>query len=86
MQYILTEEEYKSLIDKKNESVRLSKVKLQKLCTKIANEMPIKWGWGDETQPDPKPWGCIITSNDEWYCDQCPVIEICPHSTKHWSK
>jgi hypothetical protein len=81
MQYILTEEEYKSLLDKKSESVRLSEEKLQKLCTKIANEMPIKMG----RHPD-QPWGCILTDEYHEYCDECPVTEICPNQFKHWSK
>ena len=91
MQYILTEEEYKTLKSKQNYEIELSKKKLQTLCTKIANEMPVvvrRWD-----SPDPKPWGCKITieenseyGNDEWYCDKCPVQEICPSDNKEWSK
>jgi hypothetical protein len=85
MQYILTEEEYKALISKQEKQLNLSTAKLQKLCTKICNEMPVKWGWGG---PDPKPWGCIIDHelDDEWYCDMCPVQEICPSPRKSYSK
>lgn len=85
MQYILTQEEYDALKLAKAEAITLSRSKLQKLCTKIADTMPVKWGWGE---PDPKPWGCIITAkanDDEWYCDKCPVQDICP-ADKHWSK
>lgn len=57
---------------------------LQVLCTKIADEMPVNWGWNG---PDPKPWGCTKSFNDgEWCCDQCPVIKICPEKDKCWSK
>ncbi len=83
MQYILTEREYKALKNKQKLDLGLQEDKLQALCTKIANEMPVNWGWGD---PDPKPWMCILTEEDEWYCDSCPVQEICPHEWKHWSK
>lgn len=83
MQYILSQEEYDALIEEKENHIQMSNAQLQKLCTKIADEMPVKWGWGG---PDPKPWGCLITQDDEWYCDKCPVQEICPHEWKSWSK
>lgn len=82
MQYILTQQEYDSLKSAQEKSINLSEKKLQTLCTKIANEMPVKWGWGG---PDPKPWGCVLT-NREWYCDECPVDSICPSDRKSWSK
>lgn len=95
MQYLLSEEEYQSLRKQaaagaKAEGkvvINLSTKKLQALCTKIANEMPVKWGWGQT--PDPKPWGCMLTAADdgmEWYCDTCPVKDICPNPNKDWSK
>jgi hypothetical protein len=86
MQYILTQEELDALKTTQKSALRLTEKKLQTLCTKICNEMPIKWGWGG---PDPKPWGCILSTNDdadEWYCDKCPVVEICPSNKKCWSK
>jgi len=86
MQYILTQEEFDELNKVKQHKFDVTTKQLQKLCTKIANEMPVTWGWGG---PDPKPWGCIHTrledDNEEWYCDECPVKSICP-STKNWSK
>ena len=83
MRYLLTKKEYLALTNAKN-SIRLENTKkLQQLCTKIADTMPVKWGWNG---PDPKPWGCILSvkkdSNQEWYCDQCPVQEICPYPGK----
>jgi len=86
MQYILTQAEYDALRSKQEQCLQLSKSKLQQLCTKIANEMPVKWGWGG---PDPKPWTCILSNEydeDEWYCDKCPVQEICPYDGKEYSK
>lgn len=88
MMYLLTEEEYQDLLQKKHEHIKLARTKLQNLCIKIADEMPVLWGWGDN--PDiPKPWGCILTKETpsyEWYCDNCPVADICPNPNKHWSK
>lgn len=78
MQYLLSETEYNALVAAAKKRPALSDAKLQKLCTKIANEMPVKWGWGG---PDPKPWGCMLTKRQmegEWYCDSCPVNTICP--------
>ena len=86
MQYILSEKEYKELKSKRKLDLGLQKEKLQKLCTKIANELPVHWGWNG---PDPKPWGCKITVEEqegEWYCDNCPVIDICPLESKEFSK
>lgn len=86
MQYLLTKEEYDALHTRKEEHIALEKKKLQKLCTKIANEMPVVWGWGG---PDPKPWGCYLTArenDEEWYCDKCPVQEICPSDERDYSK
>lgn len=82
MQYILSEQEYRDLTAQA-QLVTISKAELQKLCTKIADEMPVKWGWNG---PDPKPWGCILSKDGEWYCDKCPVQQICPEPFKEWSK
>ena len=92
MQYILTQEEYDKLRAVQKTSVALEKKKLQALCTKIANEMPVVWGWGQV--PDPKPWGCVFHEDDSdpeqyanfGYCDKCPVQEICPYQFKEFSK
>lgn len=85
MQYILTKEEYDELALKKDwrTGLNVTQKRLQELCTKIANEMPVIWGWGG---PDPKPWGCILTEEGEWYCDKCPVQDICPYLHKEWSQ
>ncbi len=87
MQYILTEEEYNQLKAqaKKADRFGITDAQLQKLCTKIANEMPVDWGWGGQ---DPKPWGCMLSNDDgdEWCCDSCPVTQICPWPRKEWSK
>lgn len=83
MQYILTEQEYNDLKTLQRKAIELDSQLLQTLCTKVANEMPIIWGWGGE---DAKPWGCILTKKHEWYCDSCPVETICPNQFKEWSK
>ena len=84
MQYILTQEEYDALKAKQEHDLKISQKALQELCTRIANEMPVKWGWN--TKEEAKPWGCILTMEGEWYCDKCPVQKICPHPHKDWSK
>lgn len=87
MQYILTQEEYDALKKERKHEIELSVSKLQKLCTKISDEMPIKRGWAKDEEP--KPWGCVITQEkdgDEWYCDSCPVQDICPKQYKPYSK
>lgn len=97
MQYLLTEEEYNNLKTRRAYEIRMSKDKLQKLCTKICDTMPVDWGWGGKGQEkNIKPWGCIITAQKraeeegdhchEWYCDECPVQDICPKEYKSWSK
>lgn len=92
MQYILSQEE----MDEVNQLRKDVKVvnelfkreaKLQRICTKAANEWPVKY-WG---RKEAEPWGCKITMEknkevDEWYCDNCPVQEICPYPFKGWSK
>lgn len=84
MQYLLTDSEYRKL-EEKSERVRKlpSEADLQKLCTKIADTMPVDAGWRDK---EPSPWGCILTNKHEWYCDKCPVQDICPLDHKNWSK
>lgn len=88
MQYILTEEEYKDLKVKAGRAARLPNEKTwQELCTRIADTMPVLWGWSTycgEVE-EPKPWGCIHSKATEWYCDSCPVQELCP-SVKCYSK
>lgn len=84
MQYLLTQEEYDALRARQQHEIKLSQAKLQKLCTKIADTMPVKWGWSKDEEA--KPWGCILTEKHEHYCDKCPVQEICPEPDKEWSK
>lgn len=83
MQYILDQAEYDALKRQQEHSIKLSKDKLQALCTKIANEMPVAWGNGPA---DHKPWGCILSDNIGWYCDDCPAQSICPYPYKEWSQ
>lgn len=82
MQYILSEEEYKALKAEQSYQMSLSKDKLQKLCTKIADTMPVSVAW---IEGGPQPWKCVYSVDYEWYCDECPVRTICP-GAKHWSK
>lgn len=84
MQYLLTEAEYEKLVGEAKKIKAKAEATLQTFCTRVANEMPVDWGW---TAGAPKkPWGCILTTKAEWYCDSCPAQEICPHEGKEWSK
>ncbi len=90
MQYLLTEEEYNQLqvkvIDAAALLRRLPSISaLQKICTKAADEWPIKY-WG---RKEAEPWHCMITAEKEGYehyCDECPVQNICPYDGKSYSK
>lgn len=84
MQYILSQEEYSNLLKKKEENSRLTKKKLQELCTDISDNLPIAITWASGLPK--RPWGCIITAKREHYCDECPVREICPNDHKNFSK
>lgn len=92
MQYLLTSNEYHELKDLGDKELAAIKATLQDLCTKVADHMPVKWGWGPPYGEDgksldvPKPWGCILSTDREWYCDKCPVRQVCPYERKNWSK
>lgn len=81
VQYILTEEEYTELKKKQKYSLELSKNKLQNLCTHIADNLVLTTGWAKGN-----PWGCILSTDHEHYCDECPVQDICPSNKKTYSK
>jgi hypothetical protein len=81
MQYILSQKEYDDLKQKKDSLEDHDREELQKLCTHIANSMPILF-WDRE---EPTPWGCAITFLNH-YCDECPVQSICPREYKSWSQ
>lgn len=84
MQYLLTEDEYRKLLDNKIHRTKEQNDVLQALCTLAANQVPVPRSW------DPKrlmaPWGCILTVNREHYCDECPAGDVCPCDCKNWSK
>jgi hypothetical protein len=85
MQYILSEEEMEEVRNLRAEMKSLPSVeKLQKMCTKIADEWPSFHGWDGKS--DPEPWGCVLSVEYEHYCDECPVQTICPKERKSWSK
>ncbi len=84
MQYLLTDKELEQFQNEERNRIKKHIKVLQDLCTQVCDLKPIDWGWGEPE--DPKPWGCILTRKEEWYCDQCPVQDVCPHPAKHWSK
>lgn len=94
MQYILDENEMKSFQTDREALREILKTlpstkTLQTMCTKIANEWPTFTGWDNKNPSEPRPWRCVITEEEdgnEWYCDKCPVQNICPYPHKEWSK
>ncbi len=82
MQYILTEDEYKTLKGAVTAEKNKLQRTLQSLCTEVANHKPIKF-WSNR---DAIPWGCILDNDDDWMCDECPVRKLCPYEFKQWSK
>ena len=87
MQYLLSEEEYRALVQDNEHRITITETKLQALCTDICNKMPVHWkGWTSEKLV--KPWGCMLTresKGEEWYCDSCPVTVLCP-AQQHYSQ
>ncbi len=83
MMYVLSEDEYRDLTSKRNDFIQLQKSELQILCSSIADAMPVSRDWNKTNN---SPWGCILTTQREWYCDKCPVTKICPNPNKAWSK
>ncbi len=84
MMYILSQEELDDLRRQIKDKIKLpSQAKLQEFCSYVADNFLVPRGWFKG-----KPWGCILTVNKdhEWYCDDCPAKDICPHEHKHWSK
>ena len=84
MKYLLDQREYDDLVAATSDDSRLpiSKKKLQALCTKISDTMPVKF-WGKK---EAEPWGCIYSRAQRGYCDECPVQEICPSEDMRHSK
>ena len=91
MQYLLTEEEYKSITAERDAKIDGQTKTIQHLCTIAANLLP--------TNRDPihRPgsWGCKLTTEEMkqlFYvsdfapgltsCDGCPVRSRCPDFNK----
>jgi hypothetical protein len=78
--YILTKEEYDTLIEKSHKLSKDTEETLQDLCTRVANSEVVKEGWYKG-----HAWECYLTKED-WYCDWCPVRSVCPYPYKEVSK
>lgn len=81
MMYILTQEEFDELQKKKEQITKDAQKVLQELCTRVADSEILTKGWMKGS-----PWGCIHSSDGEWYCDDCPVQDFCPEQYKQWSQ
>lgn len=85
MQYVLTQEELDALRGAAAKVQLEERDKVQKLCTLVAEHMPVPMPWSPESPP--RPMGCILLrSHQSGYCDNCPVKADCPHPHKKWSK
>lgn len=85
MQFLLTNEEYRKLLSELEAAKVARKETVQKLCTMVADNMPVPRPWADDKTP--APWGCILSdATDPGYCDDCPVSDDCPNDYKKWSK
>lgn len=82
MQILLTQKEFDDLNEKAKRGENLpSKPQLMEICRRVANEMPVKAEWMDHAVP----WKCILDEIDHC-CDECPVLDICPHEGKEFSQ
>ena len=81
MKYLLSQEEYDELVNRGAKREQELEATLQELCTRVADSELVKEGWYAG-----RVWGCILTKKEEWYCDDCPVNDVCPHRYKEWSK
>ena len=84
MKYLLTQKELDDLHRKATELDGKTKADLQAVCTLAANHVPVSLPWkGPEERGI---WGCILTTETEHYCDECPVRNACPYPNKEWSQ
>lgn len=90
MQYILTEEEYKKLVNEPQLVRKELDQTIQYLCQMVADHKILTKDdmdkWSKSWWIKDRPWGCIRSSENERYCDQCPVGEICTYPHKNYSK
>ena len=85
MQYIIDEKEKAAWDEAVKKAKQLPNTEaLQEFCTMVANNLPVVGWWNEGKQPS--PWGCVLTTERDWYCDDCPSKNICPNEWKEWSK
>ena len=81
MMYVLSQEEFDELQLKKKQITDDAQKILQDLCTRVADSEILTAG-----NNRGQPWGCIKSLHHEWYCDGCPVQDVCPNPDKEWSQ
>lgn len=90
MQYILTEEEYKKLVDEPQLVRKELDETIQDLCQMVADNKILTKNdvdkWSAKYWREDKIWGCIRSAKNEWYCDQCPVKKVCTYPHKNYSQ
>ena len=88
MMYVLTQEELDELKKARKHELHLSRKKLQDLCTKLAETSLLRkvyWRGSWILEKAEGPQGCILTKTS-FYCDHCPVEDICPSDRKEHSQ
>ena len=86
MQYLLTEEEYNELRIQNNAKQRECDIIINDLCQTVANHLPVHVSDPHSPIQKQEPWKCIRSVKYEWYCDNCPVKDICRWPNKVFSK
>jgi len=76
MQYILSEEEYRTLVDAGKRAKADVVGKLLSACRALANGV----AWTENACP-----GCVLDDSGG-YCSGCPSEEWCPYEGKRWPK
>jgi len=86
MQYILTEEEYRALIEKRDERTRVEIQRLQDFCVLASQYIPVE-KYPMSSPGYKEPWKCNLEAirDDEMTCDECPAGDVCPCQFKQWS-
>jgi hypothetical protein len=81
MQYLLSEEEYRSLDARKAIRTQKEKDTLLAFCVLASQHIPVE-------SNENKPWGCNLDDvrREGMSCDDCPAKHICPFEYEQYSK
>lgn len=77
MQYLLTEQEYKALVDAPKIIEKKTDKIIADLCRRVALHEP--------TEDTGRPYGCVQEYPSSLDCDDCPLQDVCTYDRKSWS-